>query len=75
MNLDYVQNQRGLKFIKRGMKVENTYSKKIGVITGGNSSGNINVKFEGETKASNCHPTWMMKYFDQDGNVIAEYKD
>lgn len=73
MNLDYVKNQRGLSFIEKGMKVENTYLKKTGVVKSGNSSGNINILFDGEKKAKNCHPTWAMKYFDKNGNVIAEY--
>jgi len=24
---------------------------------------------------ADCHPTWAMKYFDDDGNVIAEYDE
>lgn len=74
MNLDYVKNQRGLSFIKVGMRVENTYLNKTGLVKSGNSSGNINVLFDGEKKVQNCHPTWAMKYFDTDGNVIAEYE-
>lgn len=73
MNLDYVKNQRGLSFIKKGMKVENTYLKKTGIVKGGNSSGNIDVLFEGDKKPQNCHPTWAMKYFNEKGEVIAEY--
>lgn len=73
MNLDYVKEQRGLNFVKKGMKVEHTYNGKVGIIKGGNSQGNLDILFEGEKKAQNCHPTWAMKYFDEDGNVIAEY--
>ena len=75
MNLDYVKNQRGLPFVKRGMRVENTYNGKKGKITGGNSSGNIQVKFDGNKYSQNCHPTYMMKYFDEEGNLIKEFKD
>jgi len=74
-NLDYVKNQRGLKFVEIGMKVENTYSKKFGVIKGENSHGNLDILFDGDKKASNCHPTWAMRYFDKDNNVIAEYPE
>lgn len=28
MNLDYVKKHRGLKFVKRGMRVEHTYNGK-----------------------------------------------
>lgn len=73
INLDYVRVNRGLSFVKIGMKVENTYLKKFGVIKSGNSSGNLNILFDGDKKPSNCHPTWAMKYYDKDDNVIAEY--
>ena len=75
MNLDYVKHQRGLSFIEKGMRVELAYgaTKKKGVVKGGNSSGNIDVLFDGCKRAENCHPTWAMKYFDKDGNIIAEY--
>lgn len=77
MKLDYVKNQRGLKFVKKGMKVEHAYNGKIqvGKIVGGNSSGNLNIIFEGKTKSTNCHPTWAMRYFDKNNNVIAEYPE
>lgn len=77
MNLDYIKNQRGLHFIEVGMRVELSYgtTKKTGIIKGGNSSGNIDVLFDGEKRPENCHPTWALKYFDRDGNVIAEYKE
>ena len=73
MNLDYVKKQRGLDFVKKGMKVQNTYNGKYGVIKGGNSSGNIDVVFDGQNHAENCHPTWAMRYFDDEGNVIADF--
>lgn len=77
MNLDYVKNFRGLKFVKRGMKVEHTYNGKtqIGRITSGNSSGNLNIRFEGKKKSENCHPRWAMKYFDKEGNIICEFPE
>ena len=75
MNLEYVKQQRGLSFIEKGMKVELAYgaTKKTGIIKGGNYSGNIEVLFDGEKRPQSCHPTWAMKYFDKEGNVIAEY--
>ena len=73
INLDYVKKQRGLTFVKKGMKVETTYLKRFGVIKSGNSSGNLNILFEGDKKPQNCHPTWAMKYYDENDNVIAEY--
>jgi hypothetical protein len=73
INLDYVKEQRGLKFVKKEMKVQSTYSMKFGIIKSGNESGNLNVLFDGEKQVDNCHPTWCMRYFDADGNVLAEY--
>ena len=73
MNLDYVKTQRGLDFVKKGMRVECTYNGKKGIIKGGNRDGNLDILFDGEKRSDNCHPTWAMKYFDEDGNVLAEY--
>lgn len=75
MNLDYIKKSRGLEFIEKGMKVENTYLRKVGIVKGGNSNGNIDVLFEGEKQKQNCHPTWAMKYYDKEGNLIAEYPE
>jgi hypothetical protein len=46
---------------------------KMGTITGGNSSMNIQVRFAGRRYSSNCHPTWETTYY-QGGQVIADYK-
>lgn len=75
ISLNYVKESRGLSFVRRGMKVEHTYNgvTRVGVIKSGNSGGNLNILFEGDKKVSNCHPTWAIKYFNDDGKVIAEY--
>ena len=75
MTLDLVKKQRGLPFLKKGMRVELTYGsiKKQGIIKGGNHCGNIDVLFEGQKKVDNCHPKWAIKYFDAQNNIIAEY--
>lgn len=73
MNLDYVKKQRGLPFVKIGMKVQSTYNGKFGYITGGNMSGNLQIRFEGKNHSENYHPHWEIKYFDDKGNVIKEY--
>ena len=76
-SLDYIKNQRGLGFIKEGMKVESSREDKIliGTIQGGNSSGNLDILFDGEIEPINCHPTYAMKYFDDNGKLIAEYEE
>lgn len=77
MNLNHVKNQRGLPFVKKGMRVEiiTKDGSKAGKITGGNESGNIDVKFEGTKYSVNCHPKYNIRYFDNDGNVLAEFID
>lgn len=63
---------RGISFAYQGMKIE--VAGKIGVIVGGNHSCNLNVVFEGEWIPSNCHPWWETRYFDREGNVVADYR-
>lgn len=72
-NLDYVKNVRGLKFVEKGMQVR--VGDKFGVIIGGNDTGNIDVKFNGNTWSDNCHPTYDIIYFDKDGKVLADYRE
>lgn len=66
---------RGVPFARAGMrvKVENDY----GRIVSHNDSANWDILFEtgrwkGETL--NCHPNWMMTYFDDDGTVLASFQ-
>lgn len=65
---------RGVPFAKIGMSVEVGGYK--GEIAGKNSSANFDVLFlEGPHKGLilNCHPNWMFKYFDQQGNLIKAF--
>lgn len=65
---------RGVPFAKVGMKVE--CEGRAGVIVGRNNSANFDVLFtEGKHSGQvlNCHPNWMMRYFDNDGNLIKEF--
>ena len=64
---------RGIEFAQLGMKVEG--NGKPGVIVGHNSSLNLDVCLDGQYWASNCHPWWRMKYFDNKGDLIKEYGD
>lgn len=67
---------RGIDFARIGMQIE--VDGDIGTIVGMNSSANLDVKFANQTKygkyAHNCHPTWETRYFDADGQVIADYR-
>lgn len=71
VSLEYIRIRRNLPFVKRGMRIE--VDGKMGTITSGNRSGNLNVRFDGEKYPQNCHPWWKTKYFDKQGNIIKEF--
>jgi hypothetical protein len=73
MNMAYFRKQRNMEFIKRGMRVVNTFTGRAGRISSVNCSGNLNVKFDGDNFSINCHPKSMMQYFDKSGGMIAEF--
>lgn len=69
-------NYRGVPFARIGMRVE--VEGHAGVIVDKNDSANFDVLFtEGKHAGAvcNCHPHWMFKYFDDDGQLIREYRD
>lgn len=66
---------RNIPFAYCGMKVE--LSGSFGWIVGHNCTANLNVLFyTGEYigQTLNCHPNWMLKYFDEEGNVIKDFE-
>ena len=73
MTMNQVRKSRGMPFIKRGMRIYHSHNKRYGRISGANSSGNLNITFDGDNYSQNCHPHWKMKYFDADGKLIDEY--
>jgi len=75
MKMEYFRKHRAMPFVKRGMRVKNTYNGLEGRVSGANSSGNLNITFDGFSYSQNIHPKWMMQYFDKDGDLIADYKD
>jgi len=64
-------SRRGIEFAHLGMRVE--VNGKPGVIVGSNRSLNLDVCFDGQHWKENCHPWWMIKYFDNYGNLVKEY--
>lgn len=72
ISLANVKKWRHMPWLKRGMRVE--VDGEMGVVTSGNSSLNINVRFDGMNYSQNCHPHWETRYFDKDGKVIADYR-
>lgn len=78
--IDNVVSCRGqqFNFVKLGMKVEYSDDRDVGTIVGFNIRGNFDVKFANELKygkkPANCHPTYKMRYFDENDNLIATFE-
>ncbi len=75
MKMDDFRRIRCMPFVKRGMRVEHTHNGKVGRVSGANSCANLQITFDGQSWSENCHPTWKMRYFDKEGEVVAEYVD
>jgi hypothetical protein len=44
---------------------------KRGIVVGGNSSCNLNVRYDDMAAGyRNCHPGWKMKIFNDDGSLL-----
>jgi hypothetical protein len=71
--IDSVVEYRGLPRLKKGQRCE--VDGKTGRVWGGNSAANLNVLFDGERHAKNCHPNYRMKIFNDAGDVIHESED
>lgn len=74
MSFNYLKQYRDMPWIKLHMAIE--VDGKRGVVTGENSNGNVNVRFDGEPKhvRHNCHPKWQTVYYDESGNIVADYR-
>lgn len=64
---------RGIEFAHQGMKIQ--VCGKMGTIVGGNNSMNLDVVFDGEWWKDNCHPWYETVYFDNAGNILADYRE
>lgn len=62
---------RNIPFATIGMRVK--VGDKFGQIVGHNSSANLNVLFD-SGEVLNCHPNWCITYYDDAGNVIADFR-
>ncbi len=74
LSLRWTADNRGLSFVHAGTLIE--VDGERGVIVSGNDSGNFDVLFTaGKHKGLtlNCHPKWQTRYFDEDGNVSADF--
>lgn len=61
-------NYRGLPFARIGTRV--SVDGDFGWIVGKNSSANFDVLFEANGAVLNCHPHWMMDYYDRNGELL-----
>lgn len=68
---------RDIDFARIGMQVQ--VSGYFGTIVGLNLSGNLDVKFSNQLRfgkrPSNCHPTWEICYYDENDNIIKDYRE
>jgi membrane carboxypeptidase/penicillin-binding protein len=75
--IENMKRLRGMDFVRIGMMVE--VNGNIGTVMGMSPSANLIVVFANQLKhgkdEKRCHPTWKTRYFDLDGNVIAEYAE
>ena len=68
---DWVRKSYNLPFIKRGMRV--CHDGKMGTITFADS--HVKVRLDGQKYPVSCHPTWEMVYYDEAGNVLADFTE
>lgn len=72
----HTASYRKVDFAYCGMVVQVDGSK--GWLVGSNESANFDVLFfEGKHSGQtlNCHPNWMIKYFDKTGSIIKEFQN
>lgn len=65
--------KRGIPFANIGMRIE--LEGKRGIIKGVNNSANLDVIFDGEKAKTNCHPTWEMIYFNNNGSICKDFRE
>lgn len=70
--IDAVCEYRRLPRIRKGFRCE--VHGDCGIIVGGNSSANFNVKFS-DGVVINCHPEWKMTIFDHNNEIVYRYPD
>ncbi|WP_410982451.1 MFS transporter [Bacillus cereus] len=66
-----MQKFRKLDFAYMGMRVQ--VAGMWGMIVG-NWKTNLFVLFDGEIEKHNCHPYWEIAYYDEEGNVVRDFR-
>jgi len=67
-----IKKARGIEFAFQGMRIQ--VCGKMGNIVGGNHSQNLDVVFDGQWSSNNCHPWYETVYYDNAGNILADYR-
>lgn len=71
-NIEYCQQYRKMEFLELGMKVQ-LYDGSFGYVIG--SDVNLLIYSIDNNESFVIHPTWETIYYDEDDNIIANYKD
>lgn len=70
--LQLVRDYRKMPFLKRGIRCN--MDGRWGRVTSA-LGANLMVKFDGDIYPRPVHPIWEMTYYDEDMNIVAEYKE
>ena len=66
---DYVKKAYNLPFLKKGLRVK--FDGKMGTVT--HADCHVRVRFDGQKHSVRCHPTWEIIYYDEQGNILADF--
>lgn len=66
-----ISDYYGIPGLKIGMKV--MIKGITGKVSGVGDSG-LKIKLDSENKSIHCHPTWDMVYFDDNDNIIKDFR-
>lgn len=72
-SLQYIREYYRMPWLRTGLTVD--MDGKRGPIVGFSLSyAYVQVQFPDHEGPANCHPTWAMTYYDEQDNVVADYK-
>lgn len=70
-SFDYLKTYRRMPWMRRGIRVD--VGGKKGHVTSGDG-GYVRIRLEGERNTRRYHPQWQTTFYDDQGKVIADYK-
>jgi len=71
-HIDRVCDYRNIPRVRKGMKC--VVEDRSGVIVGGNSSANFNVKFDDNGDIRNCHPNYKLQILTPSGGIYYDHE-